>query len=83
MEQSGNAMGNDAGFTAAGTGENEEGTFDEANCLPLRFVQAFEKMRRDFLFHGNHYSERSQSRNRKIAVKRQQTEIAKHPAGNL
>jgi len=68
MEQSGNAMGNDAGFTASGTGENEEGTFDELHCLLLRFVQAFEKMRRNFLFHACHYSERSQSRNRKVAV---------------
>jgi hypothetical protein len=56
MEQSGNAMGNDAGFSAAGTGKNEERTFDEADCLPLRFVQAFEKVRGDFGFHGDYYT---------------------------
>ena len=58
MEQSGNAMGNDACFSATGTGKNEERTFDELHCLPLRFVQAFEEVFGDFTFHENNYSER-------------------------
>jgi hypothetical protein len=31
-------MGNDTGFSAAGTGENEERTAGVLHCLPLRFV---------------------------------------------
>jgi hypothetical protein len=61
MEQGGNAMGNDASFSAAGTGEDEEGTFDELNGLSLRFVQAFEEMSGNFLVHGIYYNERSRS----------------------
>ena len=49
-------MGNDAGFSAAGTGKHEERTVDELHRLPLRFVQAFEEVVRDFGFHENNYS---------------------------
>jgi hypothetical protein len=49
-------MGNDSGFSAAGTGEDEERTFHEPHRLPLWFVQAFEKVRRDFGFHGDYYN---------------------------
>ena len=49
-------MGNDTRFSAAGTGENEERTFDELHCLPLWFVQAFEEMVRDFTFHADYYN---------------------------
>ena len=45
-------MGHDAGFSTAGTGKHEERSFDEPHCLLLRFIQAFEKMGRDFVFHG-------------------------------
>ena len=50
MQQSGNAMGNDAGFSAAGTGKDKEGTFDESHGLLLGFVESFEEVSGDFGF---------------------------------
>jgi len=72
MQQSGNAMGNDSGFSATGTGKDEERTFDELYRLLLRLVQAFEKMFGDFRFHEGYYIRSYQSRNHEFA----QTELA-------
>ena len=49
-------MGNDSGFSATGTGKHEERSFDEPHGLLLRFIQAFEKLGGDFVFHGGYYS---------------------------
>ena|GEM_PF-32209 len=52
MEECGNAVSNDSGFSAAGSCEDEEGPFVELDGLLLRFVEAFEQVLGDVGFHA-------------------------------
>jgi hypothetical protein len=52
VEQSGNAVGHDASFSATWTCKNEERSFHELHRLLLRLVESFKKMFWDFGFHG-------------------------------